>query len=436
MTYSKPTKALCVLCNKIVPAEIIDIRGRLYLKKFCDTDGVHAIKLLNDSRWFINLDKFQAKLAVSQQKQKNFSIVCSGTCNMECPICYFDWYKEKLSDISLAKIQNLVTFKDNLILYGAESLCHADIDSFISFFKEQKKQIPPLITNGLLFATSQYTQELKNNGLSNVFFQFDGFDKEANKILRGRDYTDAKLKALDNLAKANVDVSFYSVIKKYVNEGEIKNIFDLALAHKNIKEIAFLSYIEFSTDRKSVLEYESKNLLFDELIELVLSSLKLGDFSTFMDFQKIFLFVLGLRKEKGCLSNAYYFVFMIQEKKYLPQYFWDTKAMLKSIDMFLSASRFRRLRKLIVVRRIFFLMQLLGKIYYKKIPFLLTSILQRRFKFLKLKIVKCCSPYDFDTDKMRTCGTGVIFASGDKVYKKDKFSISPYYKLHKGDNIR
>lgn len=432
MSFVKKTKALCVTCNKIIPAEIIYISGRLYLKKFCPTDGVHAVKIFNEAQVYTQLYEFSKKLNIKKNKQKNFSVVCSGTCNMECPICYFDWYKSSLDDIAIEKIKELTDTTDNLILYGAESFCHKQTDKLLDLFKNKK--IPPIITNGLLFADYNYTKVLKSKGLKDVFFQFDGFNGEANKVLRGEDYTEAKCKALSHLSKEKINISFYSVIKKYTNESEIENIFKLAVGNKYIKEIAFLSYIEFATDKTSVLNYEKNNLLFDELIELVLDKLQIGNLSDFVQFQKIFLFALGLRQERGCLCNAYYFIFLANGKKYLPQHFFKLNEIVKAFAVFLDRKSERFVTRINLGKKLFFAFTLLKNFRYNMLPILFKSLLRKKSKFLKLKIVKCCSPYDFDTDKMKTCGTGVIFSVGDKVYKKDKFSISPYYKLKKESN--
>lgn len=432
MSFTKDTKALCVFCNKIVPAKIIEVSGRLYLKKFCSTDGVHAVKLLNNADFFINLYNFREKLHVKLKKQTTFSLVSSGKCNMSCPVCYFDWYKDKTEDISIQKLEELIRDnKDYFILYGSETLCYSNADQLLYLFKEHKKEIPTLITNGIVFSDLQYANKLKQLGLKNVLFQFDGCNAEANKVLRGADYTDIKLGALSNLHKQKINISLYSLVKKYTNESEIKNIFELALKNKYIKEITFLAYIEFDTSKRTSIEYESKTLLFDELIEISLKQLGLGSFGKFLKFQKIFLFFLSLRNEKGCLSNAHYFTVVANNNKYIPDDFMDTDSIINSMEKYLSTGSWLFLRRQRFCKAIFLGCLLVKKLRYKKLKKIILPMCLGKIKFLKMKFAKCCGPYDFYTEKMKTCGTGVIFSAGGKIYKKDKFSISPYYKLKK-----
>lgn len=432
MDFKIKTKALCHTCKKIVPAEIADVGGRMYLKKFCDRDGITIIKTLNNSQFFIVPYCFSKKLGVKGRKQNNFSLILSGSCNMSCPVCYFDWFKSNTGDISLEKLDELLeNKKDNFVLYGKEISTRNDLVQILRQFADSKRKIPALITNGLLFADRQYAESLAKEGLKDVFFQFDGFDKAANIALRGEDYTDVKIKALENLYNAQIGISLYSLIKKNVNEHQVKKIFELARKNNFIKEVTYLSYIEFKTDKNTAIDYERQTLFFDELLLLCLKELSLGLPEIFMEFQKIFLFFLSLRGERGCLSNAHYFVVYAGKKRYLPNDIFCIKSIASALEKYLSDGKMSFLKKKNFVRSIFLIYCIFRNLKYKTLTDIFLNFCLRKTNVIKLKFAKCCGPYDFDTEKMRTCGTGVVFAAGDKVYKKDRFALSPYYKLFK-----
>lgn len=435
MDFKIKTKALCHTCHKIVPAEIADIGGRLYLKKFCDKDGITSIKTFNNARFFTETYAFTKRLKCISKKQKNFAMVLSGRCNMSCPVCYFDWFKDSTGDISLEKTEHfLKNRKENFALYGKEVSTRDDVVSILRLFAAHKRKIPALITNGLLFADMHYTQSLAREGLREVFFQFDGFDKEANVSLRGKDYTERKLTALENLYNAGVGISIYSLIKKDVNEHQVKKIFELARKNKFIKEVTYLSYIEFNTDKAVAIKYESRTLLFDELLLLGIKELSLGTPEKFLNFQKIFLFCLSLFGEKGCLSNAHYFVIYAGERRYLPQDVMRIRSIVSRLDNYLSDDKISFLKNNNFIKSIFLVYCLAKNLKYKAAAHIFFSFCRRKTNLIKLKFAKCCGPYDFDTQKMSTCGTGVIFSVGDKVYKKDRFALSPYYKLSKEES--
>ena len=56
----------------------------------------------------------------------------------------------------------------------------------------------------------------------NIYFQFDGFERETYRIIRGEpDILPAKLRALDRLAEIGCTVILVPAIERGVNENEI-----------------------------------------------------------------------------------------------------------------------------------------------------------------------------------------------------------------------
>ncbi|MDE3199143.1 MAG: radical SAM protein, partial [Acidobacteriota bacterium] len=73
-----------------------------------------------------------------------------------------------------------------------------------------------------------------------LYFQFDGFDRETYRLLRGEpDILDEKLAALDRLAKIGINVTLVPAIERGVNEHEIGRIIDFAIKHPAVRGINF-----------------------------------------------------------------------------------------------------------------------------------------------------------------------------------------------------
>ena len=76
--------------------------------------------------------------------------------------------------------------------------------------------------------------------LLTLYFQFDGFDSETYRILRGEpDILEEKLRALDRLAEISLNVTLVPAIERGVNEHEVGKIIDFAIKHPAVRGINF-----------------------------------------------------------------------------------------------------------------------------------------------------------------------------------------------------
>ncbi|MGC0778438.1 MAG: hypothetical protein WCD68_14630, partial [Candidatus Acidiferrum sp.] len=73
-----------------------------------------------------------------------------------------------------------------------------------------------------------------------IYFQFDGFDSETYRILRGEPgILEEKVRALDRLAEIGLSVTLVPAIERGVNEHEIGKIVDFAIQHPAVRGINF-----------------------------------------------------------------------------------------------------------------------------------------------------------------------------------------------------
>jgi uncharacterized radical SAM superfamily Fe-S cluster-containing enzyme len=73
-----------------------------------------------------------------------------------------------------------------------------------------------------------------------LYFQFDGFDSETYRIIRGEpDILAEKLLALDRLAAIGLVVTLVPAIERGVNQHEIGRIIDFAIKHPAVRGINF-----------------------------------------------------------------------------------------------------------------------------------------------------------------------------------------------------
>ncbi|MCI0501512.1 MAG: hypothetical protein L0Y61_07170, partial [Epsilonproteobacteria bacterium] len=72
-----------------------------------------------------------------------------------------------------------------------------------------------------------------------ICLQFDGFKNQTSNKLRGKDLTDIKIKAIENMEKHGLRTIIVSTIQRDINESEIGELVDFALSKKSIKGIVF-----------------------------------------------------------------------------------------------------------------------------------------------------------------------------------------------------
>ena len=95
-------------------------------------------------------------------------------------------------------------------------------------------------TNGKRIADDDLFLEQLNEVRPSIYFQFDGFDSETYRVIRGEPgILDSKLRALDRLAKIGLSVTLVPAIERGVNDHEVGKIIDLAIKHPAIRGINF-----------------------------------------------------------------------------------------------------------------------------------------------------------------------------------------------------
>jgi uncharacterized radical SAM superfamily Fe-S cluster-containing enzyme len=172
-------------------------------------------------------------------------IEVNSACDMACPLCFaeagpgFNLTLEEVEDI----LDRFVAAEGNpqLVQFsGGEPSIHPQIIPMMR--AAQQRGIPNVMlnTNGKRIAhDDRFLAELAEVR-PNIYFQFDGFESETYRIIRGEpDILPAKLRALDRLAEIDCTVILVPAIERGVNEHEIGRIVRFGLDHPAVKGINF-----------------------------------------------------------------------------------------------------------------------------------------------------------------------------------------------------
>jgi hypothetical protein len=164
---------------------------------------------------------------------------------MDCPLCFADaghGYSLTLSEVEDILDHFVATEGDPEVVQfsGGEPSIHPDIIPIIRAAMERNIANVMLNTNGKRIANDDAfladLAELKPF----IYFQFDGFDTETYRIIRGEpDILPEKLRALDRLAKIGCMTILVPAIERGVNEHEIADIIKFGLEHPAVYGINF-----------------------------------------------------------------------------------------------------------------------------------------------------------------------------------------------------
>ena len=105
--------------------------------------------------------------------------------------------------------------------------------------KQKGIQMVMLNTNGIRIAQDDIFLSGLADVKPTVYLQFDSFKKSTYEQLRGENLLQIKLKALDRLAQAKLDVVLVPTIDSKINHDEIGKIVEFGLEHPAVCGIAF-----------------------------------------------------------------------------------------------------------------------------------------------------------------------------------------------------
>ena len=164
---------------------------------------------------------------------------------MDCPLCFSNagpGFSLTLEEVE-AMLDDFVRTEGNpevVQFSGGEPTIHPQIIDFVQAAKARGIRFVMINTNGKRIAKDDRFLEQLNEVRPSLYFQFDGFDRETYRILRGEpDILEEKLRALDRLAQIGLNVTIVPAIERGVNEHEVGKIIDFAIRHPAIRGINF-----------------------------------------------------------------------------------------------------------------------------------------------------------------------------------------------------
>lgn len=152
----------------------------------------------------------------------------TNRCKMACPVCFSD-ARPSATDAGLDKIrtylEQLLAITETPIpiqISGGEPTLRDDLPDIVALAKRMGYRNIELITNGIRIAEDPALLEmLKHQGLTAVYLQFDGLQRETTLKIRGRDMSRIRQQALAAVRTAGLCCTLAVTVTRGVNDSEI-----------------------------------------------------------------------------------------------------------------------------------------------------------------------------------------------------------------------
>ncbi|MFL5328325.1 MAG: radical SAM protein [Gemmataceae bacterium] len=266
-TFLGMTQSLCPECLALVPAKIIEKKGRVYFRKRCPTHGVREDFICSDVRQYDRMEyslpgkvppqfgiepdrgcPYDCGLCTEHEQHTCIGLVeITSSCNLNCPMCYASsgpGGKHLSFEECKAAIDRLVQVEGRaevLQLSGGEPTIHPEFLRILEYACSCAVDIVMINTNGLRLAHDPPFLEAiaKFRHRLEVYFQFDGFSDDGCEQLRGERLVATKLKAIEALGQHGIRAILVTTLHPGVNDHEIGAIVRFGLERPWITGISF-----------------------------------------------------------------------------------------------------------------------------------------------------------------------------------------------------
>ena len=279
-----------------IKATITEKDGKIVMIKDCPIHGHFEDVMAIDPAFFKHLeDVFPGRdiRAHNDEKLHNhgsstvlhgrgavLTVDLTNRCNMMCDPCFMDanqvGFVHELTWEDIKQVlDNAITIKPkrqmSVQFSGGEPTLSPYFLDAVRYCRKLGYQSVQAATNGIEFAKSfDFAKAAAEAGLRYAYLQFDGIGNAANSHRRVGNLFDVKLRAIENLHNAGVDIVPVITIVNGVNNEQVGRVIEFAL--DNPKKINFLSFQpvsftgrdeEVTPERRAAQRYTLSHLAHD-----------------------------------------------------------------------------------------------------------------------------------------------------------------------------
>ena len=293
--YLGTTQSLCPSCLEVVPAKIVNRDGQIWFDKFCPQHGSRSDFVCSDANWWDRMEfnvpgKRPVKFGVEPKKGCPYDcglctqheqhtciavLELTESCNLKCPMCYAasgPGGKHLSFDECIAAIDRLVEVEGQpeiLQLSGGEPTIHSRFADVFEYACSQPIDLVMINTNGIRIASDPKLCELiaARKDRCQIYLQMDGLNDQSSQYLRGESLLDRKLKAIEVLGEAGMNVTLVATMQPDLNMDQIGPLIEFAIERPWITGVSFqpATYVGRSVEPNEL----ARRVTFPDVIKAV-----------------------------------------------------------------------------------------------------------------------------------------------------------------------
>ena len=249
-----------------IKAQIIERDGKILMIKDCEKHGHFEDVMSIDPAFFKHLEEVfpgrdirahndeklhnHGSSTVKHGRGSVLTIDLTNRCNMMCDPCFMD--ANQVGFVHELSWEDIKTLLDNAIsikprrqmsvqFSGGEPTMSPYFLDAVRYARKVGYNSVQAATNGIEFAKSpEFCVQAAEAGLRYAYLQFDGIGNAANEHRKVGNLFDVKLRAIENLHSAGVEIVPVTTIVNGINNEQVGRIIKFAL--DNPKKISFLSF--------------------------------------------------------------------------------------------------------------------------------------------------------------------------------------------------
>ena len=279
-----------------IKATILERDGKIMMVKDCPIHGRFEDVMAIDTAFFKHLEEVfpgrdirahndetlhnHGSSTIKHGRGSVLTVDLTNRCNMMCDPCFMDanqvgFVHELTWEDIKTVLDNAITIKPrrqmSVQFSGGEPTISPHFLDAVRYARNVGYNSVQAATNGIEFAKNpEFAKAAAEAGLRYAYLQFDGIGNAANSHRRVGNLFDVKLRAIENLYNAGVDIVPVITIVNGVNNEQVGRVIEFAL--DNPKKINFLSFQpvsftgrdeEVTPERRAAQRYTLSHLAHD-----------------------------------------------------------------------------------------------------------------------------------------------------------------------------
>ena len=249
-----------------IRAQIIERDGKILMVKDCPVHGHFEDVMAIDTAFFRHLEQVfpgrdirahnderlhkHGTSTITHGRGSVLTVDLTNRCNMMCDPCFMDanqvgFVHELTWDDIKTLLDNAITIKPkrqmSVQFSGGEPTMSPYFFDAIRYARKVGYNSVQAATNGIEFAKSkEFAKKAFEAGLRYAYLQFDGIGNDANSHRQIGNLFDVKLRAIENMHEAGIEIVLVVTIVNNVNNDQVGSVVKFAM--ENPKKIAFISF--------------------------------------------------------------------------------------------------------------------------------------------------------------------------------------------------